>query len=722
MNVLLIGGSGSLMNSMVARLHKEGHRIFVLTADKDRKKKDKFVFEYYRFDYGSESVPQVLESVCPDVTLFFGACDPAVQLDEDTRCVQYLSGFMNLLVSFAMQRKGRFVYLSSSAIFENGSDDLISEEEEPHCESPRALVLAQAEAICQSYRKNLGLDVVTLRMEPIFTIPENRGEAGRGIGNLFLQAMESPEVKCTSPDEFSVLYETDAVEFIHRILFCREHREGLYNVSSSVGVTQEKLAHYIAETQMTSLRIVAAQGSGKRRILSNKRFLEEFGMRFFSDPQKMAEKTMRYIRENPSKFRQEKPKRESFLRSLGKRLGWLAAVLIPYVENLICFIPFFMLNNRAVGSKYFDRLDFYLLYVLLFAIVYGQRQATFSALLAMAGYCFRQMYTRSSFEVFTSYNTYIWLTQLFALGLIVGYMKDKLAAQKIEKREEETYLNNRIADISDINKSNVHVKNSLQTQIINQSNSLGTVYQITSTLNQYSPEEVLFYAAEIMAKLMQTKDVAIYTVSDQEYARLFSSTSPKAQSLGRSLNYRETGAMIQTLEKHEVFINRKLDASLPLMANAIYEADRMQILVLVWGIPWEMMTLGQANLMSVISALIQDAVLRANRYMAALEAQRYESDTMVLKPDAFRALLHAFQQASEKGLTDFALLRCGAEGCHERVRGIRQQMRLSDYLGVLEDGCLYILLRNTNSQDARNVQLRLSEQGIPAERMEGTEI
>ena len=39
--------------------------------------------------------------------------------------------------------------------------------------------------------------------------------------------------------------------------------------------------------------------------------------------------------------------------------------LFPFIENIICFIPFFMLNNRAVGSEYFSKLAFYLLYVLL---------------------------------------------------------------------------------------------------------------------------------------------------------------------------------------------------------------------------------------------------------------------------------------------------------------------------------------------------------------------
>lgn len=73
-----------------------------------------------------------------------------------------------------------------------------------------------------------------------------------------------------------------------------------------------------------------------------------------------------------------------------------------------------MIHNRAVGSQYFAKLDAYLLYVLLFAIVYGQQQAIFSALLATAGYCFRQMYNQSGLEVLMDYSTYIWMAQLLS--------------------------------------------------------------------------------------------------------------------------------------------------------------------------------------------------------------------------------------------------------------------------------------------------------------------
>ena len=190
-----------------------------------------------------------------------------------------------------------------------------------------------------------------------------------------------------------------------------------------------------------------------------------------------------------------------------QNLYHIIRALIPFLENMICFIPFFMLNNRAVGSAYFAKLDFYLLYVLLFAIVYGQQQATFSAVLAVSGYCFRQSYTRSGLEILLDFNTYVWIAQLFILGLVVGYMKDQLTAVRGEDQQEMEYLSGQLDDIQDINTSNVRLKNVLEVQIVNQNDSFGRIYEITSSLDQYDPSEVLFYAAEILSRLVGSKDV-----------------------------------------------------------------------------------------------------------------------------------------------------------------------------------------------------------------------
>ena len=197
----------------------------------------------------------------------------------------------------------------------------------------------------------------------------------------------------------------------------------------------------------------------------------------------------------------------SWWKMLYEKWKWLIRILFPFFENLVCFVPFFMMNNRTVGSEYFANLDPFLLYVLLFAIVYGQQQATFSAILAVAGYMFRQMYTRSSFEVLIDYNTYVWIAQLFILGLVVGYMRDQIRIMRLESQELEEHLHRQIVDIRDINESNVRVKGVMEQQLIDHKDSIGKIYSITAGLEQRMPDEVIFYAVEMLGKLMQTKEI-----------------------------------------------------------------------------------------------------------------------------------------------------------------------------------------------------------------------
>ena len=47
MNILLAGGSCSLVDSLILKLRKEGHRVYILTGDKYRHNKYKKVFEKY---------------------------------------------------------------------------------------------------------------------------------------------------------------------------------------------------------------------------------------------------------------------------------------------------------------------------------------------------------------------------------------------------------------------------------------------------------------------------------------------------------------------------------------------------------------------------------------------------------------------------------------------------------------------------------------------------
>jgi len=298
-----------------------------------------------------------------------------------------------------------------------------------------------------------------------------------------------------------------------------------------------------------------------------------------------------------------------------------------------------------------------------------------------------------------------------------------ITAQELEDRypdktaKEREYLAAQLNDIQDIHSSNVRVKDALQTQIVNQSDSVGKIYNITSALNQYNSEEVLFYAAEILAKLMKSKDVAIYTVSNADYARLFSYTSAKGKSLGNSIRYREMGEMYEILAAGKVYINRTMDERYPLMANAIFENEQMQMLVFVWGLSWERMTLGQANQLVIISSLIQNAVLRAHRYVEALENQRYVENSQMLSTEAFTTLVKVHTRAGERGLTECTLLKItNPTGNYvEDGKILASKLRLSDYVGTFADGNLYVLLSNTTKEESAHVIRRFSEVGFVAE-------
>lgn len=725
MNILLVGKNSNFVKLLVEKLDKEGHRIFLLTEESKTGHSFRKIFETYYFSYGDSCIREVLSSIQPDAVIFMGAYDNNFRWeDTHNRAGQYASGLLNVLLSFLAVSEGRFIYLSSEEVFQQEYGDAITEETPGTAVTTRGQAIAVGENICRYYQ-DMGKNIITLRLDHLYGIPDCAEET-RGIcARMCMEALATGEILVDEVQRVALLHVGDAVEFIYQVLAASTVKHSLYQISSGEPVSERLIAETIASALNGKVTIAASPKEERREpILSNALYKQEFGMRVFHMPQKEIAELARYMQKHLDEFVTIDRKPRTLLEKIRHGVNSFLPALVPFIENCICFIPFFMLNNRAVGREYFQNIDFYLLYVLLFAIVHGQQQAIFSSLLAVAGYCFRQMYHRTGFDVMLDYNTYIWIAQLLILGLVVGYMRDRLRVIAEEEQHEVNYLSKQIHDISDINISNIRVKELLSAQLINQSDSFGKIYEITSSLDQYEPSEVLFYAAEVLARLMGSRDVAIYTVANRSYARLFSATSPKARSLGNSINYPEMEDMYAMLKEKKVYINKSMDENYPLMANAIYSEDEMQLILMVWGIPWERMTLGQANMLTIIGYLIQNAVLRANRYMSALQEQRYIEGTHILEPDAFHSLVKAYMHAREKQLTECALIQITASDMSREEAGLKlaKLMRQSDFVGVFEDGRMYALLANTNAKDAQFVENRFREVGFQCEVQEEIDV
>ena len=721
MNILLAGGSCSLINSMILKLRKEGHRVCLLTGDKYRHNKYERVFEKYEFSYDCENLNDILESVNADVTILMGAFDTNYHWDgEERETVPFISHLVNILVSYSMTNKKRLIFLSSDEIYNGNYMEDIKEEEPFSGAGIRAGALSQAEEICENFRVNRGLDIITLRLDHLYNIPKERKDVNNICADMCLDCMRDGHIKARTEHTFSLLCENDAVEYIYQFVKTSHHKYSLYNLSSNDVVSELKLATMVQKAMGIESNIVTFSDSNGRCVLSGNRFEEEFGVHAFGNLEKNIKDMASYMKKHEAVFLKEDELKLPWWKMLYEKWKWLIKILFPFFENLVCFIPFFMMNNRTVGSEYFANLDPFLLYVLLFAIVYGQQQATFSAILAVAGYMFRQMYTRSGLEVLVDYNTYVWIAQLFILGLVVGYMRDQIRTMRLESQELEEHLHRQIVDIRDINESNVRVKEVMEQQLIDHKDSIGKIYSITAGLEQRMPDEVIFYAVEMLGKLMQTKDVALYNVVNKDYARIFSASSQKARSLGNSIRYREMTDVYDALKEQKVYINKKMDEQYPLMARGIYEGGEVQMIIMMWGLSWEKMTLGQANFLTVVSYLIQNAVLRAQRYMQALEEKRYSQNSRILEPEAFESLVQAYMEAELKNLVECVLIKVDVQKSeyHKTDEQMSGHMRDSDYMGMLPDGNLYVLLTNTTRESAVIVQDRFEKNGYKTEYVE----
>ena len=150
-----------------------------------------------------------------------------------------------------------------------------------------------------------------------------------------------------------------------------------------------------------------------------------------------------------------------------------------------------------------------------------------------------------------------------------------------------------------------------------------------------------------------------------------------------------------------------------MMASAVFSEGEMQLILMLWGIPWQHMTLAEANRLTIIGTLIQNAMVRAARYLESLRNQRYVEGTNVLNEDAFTGLVSAFLKARHKGLTECALLeiQTGGQNYEQVADVLSGTMRSTDYLGVLKNGKLYALLSNTNEENVAGVIDRFKSAG-----------
>ena len=608
----------------------------------------------------------------------------------------------------------QFVYLSSEAVFEAPSDTDITESAEPTPKSPFGLRIALGESVAASFGRFAEMEVTVVRIAELYCIPRSQDECADRYTGLCLAALLTGTVAVNARRISAPLFVSDAVFALYRILTAPKRRASVYHLAASEEADEEDVAQAIKRAFGKPVTIVdQTSGATSRRVLSGALAADEFDFAARIGYEHAIAMIVSYMEEHRKSYGAPK-KRGMRDRFRETREGF--GGIFPYLECILYFLPFYFLNGLRSQVPLLSQVDFFLLFVFLFALMRGRAAAIVAFCLSVFGRYFQLSQSQDILRLLINVDMYVWIVQLFVIGISTGYLRDKLMQSRQEGRESEQYLRKRLDEMTAINQSNTKIKNSYAERIVNSDESVGWFYDVITELDGADSGEVVFRAAKLLMRLMGTEHVAIYTMNETDYCRLAATTSSRAAELGKSIYIPSRPALFGPLMEKNSFFNPEIVSELPSMASSLVGSDpKSRMFIFLWDMPFDKKNLHYSNLLKVVGTLIYNAVMRSARYLDALAHKRFVSGTQLLKKDAFQEMLSVYQRVSDMGLAQYCVLKIKLDELttrEEMDQRIHACVRQTDIVGMIKKKKIGIILPNSTEIDGQIVKDRLAAAGI----------
>ncbi len=401
------------------------------------------------------------------------------------------------------------------------------------------------------------------------------------------------------------------------------------------------------------------------------------------------------------------------LSHIGRRLF---GSVLPWIELIAFAVIAELLTRSANSNAVFRFVDYWLFYVILMGSIHGGPIGMMAGLIACVGYSFNWLEGGRDIYLLL-YNKDNWLPLIMYIlgGGFFGYQHDrsvqKLAAvqKEIEQRDAETEFMQSMYKQVDADRS------VLQEQVIRFRDSYGRIYAITQELDTLQPEQVFLSTLDVLEDVMQNQSVALYSCSSaSSFARLVVN-SRSMTDLPKSMDMKEYPLLADTYNMGEVFANTKLEAGYPAFCAPIMQDGKTIALIALWDVPFEQQTLYRQNLFSVVSGLVQSAMVRALRYFDAAQ-DMYIRNTHILTDKAFRSTLSVYSQMRKKRASAYLLLSVESVdniiSIEEYDRRIGRAIRSTDIAGKLDNGRLYVLLPQASLDNLPQIEKRFHASGL----------
>jgi UDP-glucuronate decarboxylase len=708
MNILITGGYGFIGSHIAERFFKENHRIFIID-NLFSGKKENIDFKHRSFigDVTNEKCESFFKAHSFDVVIHCAAqtdADRSIEKPFEDSSTNIL-GLINMLNLSRKYGVKTFVFCSSAAVYSEHAPLPMKEEDELDPISPYGINKMNGELYCRKWEEMYGLSSLILRLSNVYGPRQHVSAESDEISIYTAKSMKQEAITIfgAGKQTHDFVYVGDVAEAVYQSVINRLH--GIYNVSSNTQTSIEELVAMLSKWKLQG-SIEFLESKARDIVFSqldNTKLKKELGWM----PKKSLEEGLEITLDYYKKIPVAEPVKERSSNSALWSSQWM-----HFAESIVLFLMFYALSLIAVPAV--EIKDFWMIYVLLAALLFGKTQAIIASFLSIAIYVNQAASTgRELVFLFMDNDPIATFVTYLLIGLVVSYVVDRRKIELSFTKDELISSQAQYSFLSSVYEETLEIKNELQQQILRSDNGIGQVYQTTQALDTLEPEALFSSSIHVLEQTLKAKHFALYAISPNGFARLISKSGDPLFMPEASLKIEEDSFFYKAVKKKQLIFNDSLLPSEPFFAAPIVQQGLPVAMVVCYDVKFQKLTLSYRNSVDVIIRLISAAFERSSSYIQEVHDVRYVEETSAMKPANFTRILEQKQQAAETLYVPYTILQVKEEKyTKEKLQLIGAAIRTTDYFGFTDEGKLHIILSNTEPKNAAIVAERLRKKGI----------
>lgn len=710
MNVLITGGYGFIGSHIAERFFKEGHRVFIIdNLFSGEKESVDFKHRAFIGDVTNEKCENFFKAHSFEAVIHCAAqtsADRSVEkpFEDSSTNILGLINMLNLSKKYGVKT---FVFCSSAAVYSDNLQLPIKEEDKLDPLSPHGINKMNGEFYCRKWEEMYGLSSLIFRFSDVYGPRQHLSEESDAVSlytSEFLK-QEAVTIWGTGKQTRDFVYVSDVADAVYRGVISR--LSGIYNVSANTQTSMEELIATLSKWKPhDSVEFLEISSDDAACIqLDNTELKKKLGWAPINSLDKGIKATLDYYESIPPK--------ESGKEKATPSAMW-SSHWVHLAENIVLFLMFYGLSLIALPAV--EVIDFWMIYVLLAALLFGRTQAICSSFLAIAMLVNQAAVSgREPFSLIMDNNILATFIMYLLIGLVVSYVVDRREIELQFTKEELGSLEAQHSFLTTTYEETLEIKNELQQQILRSDNGIGQVYQAARLLNSLEPEALFSGTVQVLEQTLKATNFALYSVSLNGFARLVSKSGDPQFMPYASLTVTENPLLNEAVHRKQLIFNDSLLPSEPFFAAPIVQQNNTVAVIVCYDVKFQKLTLSYRNLVDVVVRLINEAFERSSKYMDEIKHLRYVEETMAMKPAYFKRILEQKQQAAETLGIPFTILYVNEEKISkEKLRSIGSAIRMTDYMGFTEGGKLCVVLSNLKPDQAGPVIERLNQKRIKA--------